>query len=75
MTAVRRPHRQLLPDTVGLDDQKPPSLQGIANNAHTDKQHRFRELYGGLAADLLLDGWRALKKQAASGVDGLPAQA
>lgn len=75
MTEVRSPHRTLLPDTVGSDHQKPTSLQGIANKAKTDKQHRFRDLYGCLDADLLLDCWRDLNKQAASGVDGLTAHA
>jgi group II intron reverse transcriptase/maturase len=75
MTEVRSPHRTLLPDTVGSDHQKPTSLQGIANKAKTDKQHRFRDLYGCLDADLLLDCWGDLNKQAASGVDGLTAQA
>ena len=75
MTEVRSPHRTLLPDTVGSEYQKPTSLQGIANKAKTDKQHRFRDLYGCLNADLLLDCWRDLNKQAASGVDGLTAAA
>ena len=75
VTEGRSPHRTLLPDTVGSDHQKPTSLQGIANKAKTDKQHRFRDLYGCLNADLLLDCWGDLNKQAASGVDGLTAQA
>jgi|GEM_PF-4937154 len=75
MTEVRSPHRTLLPDTVGSDHQKPPSLQGRANKAQTDKQHRFRDLYGCLHEDLLLDCWGDLNTQAASGVDGLTAQA
>jgi group II intron reverse transcriptase/maturase len=75
MTEVRSPHRTLLPDTVGSDHQKPTSLQGLANKAKTDKQHRFRDLYGGLDADRLLACWRDLNKQAARGVDGLTAQA
>jgi hypothetical protein len=52
MTEVRSPHRTLLPDTVGSDHQKPTSLQGRANTAKTDTQHRLRELDGCLAADL-----------------------
>jgi group II intron reverse transcriptase/maturase len=75
MTEVRSPHRTLLPDTVGSDHQQPTSLQGIANKAKTDQQHRFRDLYGCLDADLWLACWRDLNKQAASGVDGLTAQA
>jgi RNA-directed DNA polymerase len=75
MTEVRSPHRTLLPDTVGAEYQKPTSLQGIANKANTAKQHRCRDLYGCLKADLVLDCWRDLNKQAASGVDGLTAAA
>jgi retron-type reverse transcriptase len=74
VTEVRSPHRQLLPDTVGSDHQEPTSLRGIANKAQTNKQHRFRDLYGCLDADLLLHCWHDLNKQAASGVDGLTAQ-
>ena len=43
VTEVRSPHRTLLPDTVGPDHQKPTSLQGIANKARVNKQHRFRD--------------------------------
>ena len=53
MTEVRSPPRTLLPDTVGSDHQKPTALQGIANKAKTDQQHRFRDLYGCLDADLV----------------------
>jgi retron-type reverse transcriptase len=74
-TAVRRLPRTLLPDTVGSAPQKPPSLQGRANKAKTDQQHRFRDRYGGLDAARLLAGWRDLNKQAARGVAGLTAQA
>jgi RNA-directed DNA polymerase len=75
MTEVRSPHRPLLPDTVGSDHQQPTSRQGLANKAQRNKQPRFRELYRGLDADRLLACWRALKKQAASGVDGRTAPA
>jgi RNA-directed DNA polymerase len=75
MTEGRSPHRTLRPDTVGSDHQKPTSLPGLANQAKTDTQHRFRDLDGCLAADLWRAGWRDLNQQAASGVDGLTAQA
>jgi hypothetical protein len=52
MTEVRSPPRTRLPDMVGSDHQKPPSLQGRANKAKTDKQHRVRDLDGCLDADL-----------------------
>ena len=75
VTEVRSPHRQLLPDTVGPEDQKPTSLRGIANKAHADKRHRFRDLYRCLDAELLLDCWQDLNKEAASGVDHVTADA
>jgi retron-type reverse transcriptase len=64
-----------MPDTVGLDHHKPTSLRGIANKARVDKRHRFRDLYRCLDADLLRDCWGALNKDAASGVDGVTAEA
>ena len=75
VTEVRSPHRQLLPDTVGPEDQKPTSLRGIANKAKADKRHRFRDLYRCLDAELLLDCWQDLNKEAASGVDHVTAGA
>ena len=75
VTEVRSPHRTLLPDTVGPDHQKPTSLQGIANKARVNKQHRFRDLYRCLDAELLLDCWQELNKEAASGVDNVTAEA
>jgi hypothetical protein len=75
MTDGRRPHRTLLPDPVGSAHQQPTSLQGRANKAKTDTQHRCRDLDGGREADLVLAGWRDLHTPAASGVDGLTAHA
>ena len=69
VTEGRSPHRPLLPDTVGPEHQKPTSLRGIAHKAQADKRHRFRDRYRGLEAELLLDGWQDLKKEAARGVD------
>lgn len=73
MTEGRSPHRQLLPDTVGPEDQKPTSLRGRANTAHADKRHRFRDRSRCLDAELWLDCWQALKKEAARGVDHVTA--
>ena len=64
-----------MPDIVGSDQHKPTSLRGIANKAKSDKRHRFRDLYGCLEAELLLDCWYDLNKSAASGVDGVTAAA
>jgi RNA-directed DNA polymerase len=75
VTEVRRPHRQLLPDTVGPEDQQPTCLRGIANQAKADKRPRFRELYRCLDAELRLACWQDLKKEAASGGDHVTADA
>ena len=45
------------------------SLQGIAKKAKLNKKHRFRDLYGILNEENLLDSWRYLNNKAASGVD------
>jgi len=63
-----------MPDTVGLEQHEPTSLWGIANKAKADKQHRFRDLYRCLTAELLLDCWGDLNKDAASGVDKVTAE-
>ena len=75
VTEVRSPHRTLLPDTVGSEHQKPPSLRGRANKARVDKHHHFRDLSRCLDAELLLDGWHDRNKDAASGVDQMTAEA
>ena len=49
------------------------SLQGIANKAAMQKGYRFRNLYGMLNEELLLDAWRNIRKDAANGVDGVSA--
>src|SRR3989442_9932747 len=67
VTEVRSPHRQLLPDTVGPEQQQPTSLRGRAHKANADKQHRFRDLSRCLDAELLLNGWQDRNKEAASG--------
>ena len=75
VTEGRSPHRQLLPDTGGPEDQKPTFLRGRANKAKADKRHRFRELSRGLEAERRLACWQALQKEAASGVDHATADA
>ncbi|NOT53662.1 MAG: group II intron reverse transcriptase/maturase [Deltaproteobacteria bacterium] len=52
----------------------PTSLQGIAEKARSQKQYRFRNLYGMLNEELLTESWREIKKSAASGVDQISAQ-
>lgn len=47
----------------------PTSLQGIATTAQSQKQYRFRHLYGMLTEEVLTESWRAIKKHAAYGVD------
>jgi hypothetical protein len=55
VTEVRSPPRQLLPDTVGPEAQKPTSLRGIANKAKADTRPRLRDLSRCWDAALLLD--------------------
>src|SRR5262249_37344112 len=74
VTAVRSPHRQRLPDTVGPAPQEPTSLRGIANKARADQQHRLRDLYRCLDANLLRACWEDLNKAAASGVGQVTAK-
>jgi retron-type reverse transcriptase len=52
----------------------PTSLQGIATKAARQKGYRFRNLYGMLNEDLLKQGWRDIRKEAATGVDQVSAQ-
>lgn len=47
----------------------PTSLRGIANRASSDKDHRFRNLFGLLTVMFLLSCWERVNKKAASGVD------
>ena len=75
LTEVRSPQRPLVPDIVGLESDEPTFLRGIAIKAATNKQHRFRDLYRCLDAELLLHAWADLNKRAASGVDRATAQA
>jgi len=59
----------------GPEDQKPTFLRGIANKAQADKRHRCRELDRCGEAELWLDGWQDLHKEAARGVDHVTAAA
>jgi len=62
-----------VPGTVGLELHGQTSLSAIATRAKTCKDHRFRDLYGRLDAALLLQCWRELNKNSASGVDEVTA--
>ena len=50
------------------------SLQGIANKAARQKGYRFRNLYGMLNEEMLLDSWSHIRKDAANGVDDVSAE-
>lgn len=71
MTEVRSLQRKHTPDTVGLEQRVPTSLQGIALRASTCRDHRFQNLYQLLNEELLLECWGELNRRAASGVDGV----
>lgn len=53
----------------------PTSLQGIAKKAASQKGYRVRNLYGMLDEDFLKQCWQDIRKDAASGVDHVSAQA
>lgn len=75
LTEVRSPHRELVPDDVGPGKGEPTFLRGIAEKARAKKRHRFQNLYRHLDAEILLRCWHDLNKDAASGVDGVTAEA
>ncbi len=62
---------------AGSGKHVPTSLRGIANRAPSgnaqSKHHRFRNRFGEVTVELLMDCWHDLNKDAASGVDGLTA--
>lgn len=64
-----------MPDSVGLEHHEPTSLRGIAKRARACKDHRFRDLNRLLDAELLFTCWDDLNRNAASGVDGMTAEA
>ena len=49
------------------------SLQAIANKAASQPGYRFRNLYGLVNEEMLLDSWRYIRKDAAYGVDRVSA--
>jgi len=75
LTEVRSPQRKLVPDKVGLGQCEQTSLRGIAIKAKTCGNYRFRDLYRCLNAEFLMDCWKDLNKDAASGVDEVIAAA
>jgi group II intron reverse transcriptase/maturase len=50
------------------------SMQGIANKAREDKKHRFRNLFGMLNEEFLMNSWKLLNKKSAVGVDKTTAE-
>jgi group II intron reverse transcriptase/maturase len=50
------------------------SLQGIAQKAKEQKEHRLQDLYRILNEEFLLDCWRDIRKDAAYGVDRVSAK-
>ena len=74
LTEVRSLQRKLVPDNVGLDKCEQTSLRGIAIKANVSAKHRFQDLYRCLNAEFLMDCWKDLNKNAASGVDKVTAE-
>jgi RNA-directed DNA polymerase len=73
-TEVRSSQRKLIPDNVGLGQYEQTSLRGIAIKAREERKHRFQDLYRCLNASFLFSCWKDIRKNAASGVDGVTAQ-
>ena len=59
---------------LGRNQSVQTSLRAIAQKAASQKKHRFRDLYRLLNEELLKDCWRAIRKDAAYGVDQVSAQ-
>ena len=53
----------------------PTSLQGRAQKADSPQGYRFRNLYGMRNQDVLKPCWRAMRQEAAAGVEHVRAQA
>ena len=64
-----------MPDNVGLESHEQTSLRAIADKAEYCKSHCFQNLYQLLDESFLMDCWRELNKNAASGVDNVTAEA
>ena len=71
LTEVRSPQRKHVPDTAGSDIHVPTSLRGIVKTASLNKQHRFRDLYRLLNAEMLHLAWTGLNKSAAIADDDI----
>lgn len=71
LTEVRNSQRKIMPDTVGLEQHKQPSLRGIATKAQNKPDHSFRDLYRMLTPTLLWHAWIKLDKKSAIADDDL----
>ena len=71
LTGVRSPQRKHMPDKVGSGQRVQTSLRGIVTTASHDRQHRFRDLYRLLNAEMLYLAWQKLNKSAAIADDDI----
>lgn len=71
LTEVRNSQRKIMPDNVGLEQHKQPSLRGIATKALQKPDHRFRDLYRMLTPTLFWQAWSKLNKTSAIADDDL----
>jgi len=58
----------------GREESVQTSLQAIAKKAESQPGYRFRNLFGMLNEEMLKDSWRLIRKNAASGIDGVSAK-
>ena len=71
LTEVRSLQRKHIPDKAGSELDVQTSLQGIAETAKLNKQHRFRDLYRLLNLEMLHLAWEGLKHGSAIADDDI----
>ncbi len=75
LTEVRSPQKTHMPDTAGSDIHVPTALRGIVKTASLNPQHRFRDLYRLLNAEMLHLAWQKLNKESAIADDDITVEA
>ncbi len=71
LTEVRSLQRKHIPDKAGSELDVRTSLQGIAETAKHNKQHRVRDLYRLLNLEMLHLAWEGLKHGSAIADDDI----
>ena len=75
LTGIRKSAKETLPDEEESELSMQTSLLAIANKAKDRKHYRFLNLYRLIGDEnFLLECWRDIRKNAASGVDRISAK-